>query len=385
MFEMQTRPYVLRVQRAYETRVEPYVIPVRRFVHDCFRALEPYVSQVIAFLQQQWYRNVSPHLTPLWERVTDISSRWFFTNVYDPAGDLRRKYVDKHVGKMVKKFEEMSDGKPSKVVEEDETVIISAETPSPATIFAKAQILHDAHGSPSDDVDTVDDPAPEPILSQAAPAAEETSHESARAQEPVVVLMPGPVIPSDASVNVDEDDDLSVIAFLSSLTAEPIATVTTEEPISEPTQKTHEEIAAETAKRRAEITARTVEWEAKLAAEGATQIKKFKETLLGIRTRAAEEVKSDSGAFRADVQGLQEQSDKSMIGIDKFVHNLVRKKTGSDEKVALFENVVEKVREKFSEFAIGVNERVQDWWLEVLIEEDQEVCCFFSIPLEGTR
>jgi len=51
----------------------------------------------------------------------------------------------------------------------------------------------------------------------------------------------------------------------------------------------------------------------------------------------------------------------------------MKKRAGGAEKVVLFENIIDKVREKFEEYAVGVNTRVQEWWVEVLDEEDEEV------------
>ncbi|KDQ12992.1 hypothetical protein BOTBODRAFT_175869 [Botryobasidium botryosum FD-172 SS1] len=344
MLEIQARPYTMRVQREIDERVMPYIRPVYHFLVDCYRVVEPYLMHIIAFVQKQWADNVQPHLTPLWARCSDVASRWFFTNVYDPSGDLRRKYVDKHIGKMLEKFEEMSDGKPVKGADEDGS-----------SIFVQAGAVPDA---------TPD--------STSEAAAESLLRKRVVEEEPVVAFMPGAVMPPETASEVDEDDDLDVIAFLSSLTAEP-TTTTSVQPTETVSRMTPEERKGDNAYRRADVERRTAEWERKLKVECETQMKQLKETLLAIRTRAANEIKSGDGALGDEVQGLQEQADKGIDGVDKFVKNLMKKRAGGAEKVALLENIIDKVRKKFEGYAVGVNTRVQEWWVEVLNEEDAEV------------
>ena len=127
--------------------------------------------------------------------------------------------------------------------------------------------------------------------------------------------------------------------------------------------------AEETAWKRKDITDRHTDWEYQLEDLKREQMETFRLALFNIRKVAAKTLKKDSDVQRA-INEFAADGDKYLRGAENYLKNLV-KGDKKQEKRALWERVVQKVKDKFEKRLDEVDRKVGDWYNE--ISENEQI------------
>ena len=420
-------PYLAIAGTEYERYLAPYLRVSVASAQKLQEQAQPYV--ILAWYKSvDGYRYAKPYARPAWERIRDAVLR-----VLACLAVYRRQFVDPHVAQMWAKIKELSGDKvvptatkpvvtpkPAHAadapIEESSTVaaisveedtrppvpvstpipppaLTKDEKPSPETPHAipvtpgAVNILGDG---PTDPVDI-----PAPVESEVLPSQEEEPQASIVSvptkQKPSPVIPPvdetptstlahtpiqaasvPPVIPEDEEdldsfsaeigLDLDECDDVSV--------DEEVPFVPPEE--SEEERKARLKAKAEeTAWKRREITDRHTNWEYQLDDLKRGQMEIFRLSLYNIRKNAAKFLKIDAGIQRA-LSEFAADGDKYLRGAESYLKNLVKEKRKQD-KGALWERVVQKVKDKFEKRLDDVDRKVGDWYNEVAETEGKLV------------
>ncbi|PCH44428.1 hypothetical protein WOLCODRAFT_139004 [Wolfiporia cocos MD-104 SS10] len=173
-------------------------------------------------------------------------------------------------------------------------------------------------------------------------------------------------IPSAISAQ-DEDAEVDLDAFYAELGIEDIVTegsTSTPGDVLPPVKTESDEEkaerqrlrAAQMADKRKDIMSRHTKWEEQLTAEIEVNKKALRKALITLRKAAAAELK-ESREIHAEIEGLVEEAEKLLKGADKYLQTLVKEGRTEDEKRTLWERVVDKVDQKFTE-RIGQTEAV---------------------------
>jgi len=208
---------------------------------------------------------------------------------------------------------------------------------------------------------------PSPVM----PPVDETPT-STPAHTPIQAMPVPPVTPEDEEdldlfsteigLDLDESDDVPV--------DEEVPFVPPEE--SEEERKARLKAKAEeTAWKRREITDRHTNWEYQLDDLKRDQMVIFRLSLYNIRKNAAKFLKVDAGIQRA-ISEFAADGDKYLRGAESYLKNLVKEKRKQD-KSALWERVVQKVKDKFEKRLDDVDRKVGDWYNEVADTEGKLV------------
>ena len=130
--------------------------------------------------------------------------------------------------------------------------------------------------------------------------------------------------------------------------------------------------AEETARKRADIEARQAKWEAELRAQMERSISQLQTRLGDLRAAAAAELAS-SADVRGSIEELDSEAEKYLKGAEIYLKNLKGESRRSDEKLALWDRVADRVNDKFSERLLATEGVVNGWYRIVLDKELQEV------------
>ncbi|KAG8215062.1 hypothetical protein J3R82DRAFT_8483 [Butyriboletus roseoflavus] len=128
----------------------------------------------------------------------------------------------------------------------------------------------------------------------------------------------------------------------------------------------------ETARKRADIEARQAKWEAELQVQMEQGTSQLQNRLGNLRTAAAAEL-SSSAEVRSSIEELVGEAEKYLKGAEIYLKNIKGENRRSDEKLALWDRVAERVNDKFSDRLLATKEVVNDWYGIVLDKELQEV------------
>ena len=130
--------------------------------------------------------------------------------------------------------------------------------------------------------------------------------------------------------------------------------------------------AEETARKRADIEARQAKCEAELQAQMERSTSQLQSRLGNLRAAAAAELAS-SPDVRSSIEELVNEAEKYLKGAEIYLKNLKGESRRSDEKLALWDRVADRVNDKFNERLLATEGVVSAWYRIVLDKELQEV------------
>jgi len=421
-------PYLTVVGTEYERYLAPYLRVSATTAWKFQEQVQPYVVRAW-YKSVDSYRYVKPYARPVWERFKDAVLR-----VLACLAAYRRQFVDPHVAQMWAKIKELSGDKvvpiatkpaitpepvpaaDAPIKEESSTVaVISVEedTHPPALVSTPIPppvLSHDEKLSPeAPRVTTVTpgvvnvlgsgpaDPVeiPVPAGSGAVPFQEEepqTSIVSAPTKQTPSSVMPPidetPTPPPTRDpkqampvppVTAEDEEDLDLFSTEIGLDLDESEDdpVDEEAPLAPPEESEEEREARlkaraeETAWKRREITDRHTNWEYQLEDLKRDQLEVFKLTLHNIRKNAARVLKMDPDIQHA-MKKFAADGDKYLRGAESYLKNLVKEQRKQD-KSAMWERVVQKVKEKFAKRLDDVDKKVGDWYKGVTENEEKLV------------
>lgn len=195
-----------------------------------------------------------------------------------------------------------------------------------------------------------------------------------------------PAASSSVPAHIGDKDEIDIGAFYAELGLdEPLITPQSHEqaPVNPP--ESEEERAErlrlkaeETARKRADIEARHSKWETELRSQMETGLSTLKNRLRVIRGAAATEL-TEAPDIRDAIESLVADAEKYIKGAGIYLRNLKAENRKNDEKMPLWERVIEKVGVKFSE-RLGVVEAVVNTWYGAIL--DQELREVYAVTAE---
>ena len=372
-------PYLAVVTTEYERYLAPYLRVSAATAWKLQEKAQPYA--VLAWYKSvDCYRYAKPYARPAWERFKGAVLR-----VLSYLAVYRRQYVDPHVAQMWAKIKELSGDKVGPATTQPAVTPVSvADTPvkeGPSTV---ATILAEKDTrSPA----LVSTPIPPPALSddeKHSPKAPHVTSATPAPTDPIEIPVPAepevvsPVdeptpsstlAPKQATpvppVTPQDDDDLD--SFSAEIGLDLDEPDEEEEALFAPPLESDEEREArleakaeETAWKRKEITDRHTDWEYQLEDLKKQQMETFKLALFNVRKVGAKNLKTDSDIRRA-ISEFTADGDKYIRGAESYLKNLIKEKK-KQEKSALWERVVQKVKDKFEKRLDDVDRKVGDWY-----------------------
>ena len=254
---------------------------------------------------------------------------------------------------------------PPPVLSNDEK--LSPEAPSVTAVTpGVVNILEDG---PTDPVDTPVPMEPEAVESQTSvvavltkqkpspvmPPVDETPTSTHAPKQAISVL---PVTPEDgedlerfsAEIDLDRDEPED---------EEEVPPVSPLEESDEEREARLKARAEETAWKRREITDRHTDWEYQLEDLKRDRMMAFTLALYNVRRNAVKSLKMNSDVQRA-INEFAADGDRYLRGAENYLKNLVKEK--KQDKNALWERVVRKVKDKFAKGLNDVDKKVADWY-----------------------
>ncbi|KAG8698991.1 hypothetical protein FRC08_005586 [Ceratobasidium sp. 394] len=375
-FEKKTRPYVRNLQLHYARSVAPYVRIAQIYYTRLEHAVEPYVNHAIAALIRLWFE-IQPKLIPLIEESKFIPD-WVREHALIPLLQLREQYVDTHVYKMLQTVEEFGESRDTKSLKSENHITKAATAVSTSSTPA------------TDAVHSIT--ATFPTAIEIEPTVITITPEAITPDGPIIppgpiipdgpIIPTGPIIPDAPSPSVspsvtaspDEDD---VEAWLAELRADvPTASATPEPESAQPVEETEEQIAErerlgkiETARKRADLEQRHTKFEHDIHELGRSAVEDFQIYLDAVRGVAAADLNRRA---KEHVATLKNEAEKGLKGTEAYLKKLKGAAQGGAIKVALFDDVCEKVEKRFLDTAQNVSSIVSAWWSEMRAEEQKE-------------
>lgn len=402
-WQRQARPYILlaasKTQEGYYA-AKPYTAPLlKRAGHI--------LQQFALFLQDQRQKLVDPHVSKIWEKVKELSRGQQTVEGFEPTAEFLSTEPMLSVGDELPGEQALSpEPAPSITPIPDET-LTSTLTPSATPIpqdgsnegefSAREPSVTSEYDTPftydDDAVSTTAEPAysvtvpveastalpevetvlrgesvlleslhaSEPYPSMIASVTEEPnpsafSPTSAESSRPTVTKPTGPTEGALRATLSGDNDDIDMDAFYAELglnelpadpqqhTFVPPHLVETEEEQAERLRLKADEIA----RKRADIEARHAKWEVELEAQKERSTAELQDHLLTLREAAAVELSSSTEVENA-LETLASEAEKYIKGAEIYLKNLKAENRKRDEKLALWDRVVQKVASKFTE------------------------------------
>lgn len=166
---------------------------------------------------------------------------------------------------------------------------------------------------------------------------------------------------TESAAGLDDEDLDAFLRELGADEAAPEPEAVPEEPQHTETPEEAEERqrlkTLETAEKRADILRRHDEWEQKVKALTATHIAGLPAIIRGIRSEAVAEL-----AEATYLDAMRKDADRALKNTDAFVKKLVGDASSQEDKLALLENLVNKVQRKHEEAAAAANDEIKSWW-----------------------
>ncbi|KAG9096292.1 hypothetical protein FRC06_008833 [Ceratobasidium sp. 370] len=381
-FEKKARPYVRNLQLHYARSVAPYVRTAQIYYTRFEHAVEPYVNQAVAVFVRLWFE-IQPKLIPLIEESKFIPD-WVREHALLPLLQLREQYVDTHVYKMLQTVEEFGESRDTKNLKSENHITQAATAVSTSSTPATDAVHSLTTTSPTaiEIEPTVITITPEAIT----PDGPIIPPGPVIPDGPIIptgpIIPDGPVIPDAPSTSAaatatgspDEDD---VEAWLAELRADiPAASATPQPEPAQPVEETEEQIAErerlrqiETARKRADLEQRHAKFEHAIHELGRSATEDFQIFLDAVRGVAAADLNRRA---REHVATLKNEAEKGLKGTDAYLKKLKGTAQGGAVKVALFDDVCEKVEKRFLDTAQNVSSIVSAWWSEMRAEEQKE-------------
>ncbi|KAI6110815.1 hypothetical protein EV401DRAFT_2059205 [Pisolithus croceorrhizus] len=426
-WQRQARPYILlavsKTQENYHA-AKPYTAPLLK------RA--GYVLQQFAlFLQDQRQKLVDPHVSKMWEKVKELSRGKQIVERSEPTAGFLSTELMPSIGDGLPVEQVTSPQRVPSITQLPDEALSPTLTPSVTPI---AQAALDERELSSRDpsviseyvsLTTYDDGAVPTIAEPAYSVAgsvevstplpevetllrgESVLLESLHASVPYPSVVasvkeelnssaffatstgsnspttPTPTRPTEdasrATLSGDHDD-IDMDAFYAELgldepptnpqqhTFVPPHPVETEEERGERLRLKADEIA----RKRADIEARHAKWEAELEAQKERSTAELQDRLLALREATAAELSSSAEVQNA-LETLASEAEKYIKGAEIYLKNLKGENRKRDEKLALWDRVVQKVGSKFTERLYGAEAVVNGPYNVLLQLELQEV------------
>lgn len=408
-WQQKTQPYILlAIQKTQDSyyAAKPHMVPLaKRIVAE--------VQHALLFLREQRQIFVDPHVAKLWEKVKELSrgSPATSASTFAPSDAT-----------------DFSSAEPeTSELESTNTPIIPTSTDQPPveTVPPHGKVTETSDGSPLNEnaitaagieVTAVSDAVPIAYLTS-QPASASSSHSPSNAV-PTSVQLPqsassvlseyasatssivsavaddssssitftAPTAPSSVPAHISDDDEIDINAFYAELGLdEHLTTSQSHEQVPLNPPESEEERterlrlkAEETARKRADIEARHSKWETELRSQMVAGSSTLKSRLEAIRSAAAAEL-AEASDIRDAIESLVADAEKYIKGAEIYLRNLKGESRKNDEKMPLWERVVEKVGVKFSE-RLGVVEAVVSTWYDAIL--DQELREVYTVTAE---
>ncbi|OJA21190.1 hypothetical protein AZE42_01377 [Rhizopogon vesiculosus] len=425
-YAARTELFVEQAEATYTTRIAPHVRIAIYNLQRWQQQAHPYIL-IAAQKSHDYYHAAKPHAATFAKRIVAAMQRALLF-----LRGQRRIFVDPHVAKLWEKVKALSRGSPatpmSTFAPSDAT-----DFPSPELDLSETLEMEPTHASPaspshppivemdSPHVETTESPAEtgalpnedamtttdieeptasaSPTHSTANPAttpvqtlgsASSIISESASAASSAISAVtdelsssiasaaPTGTIPSATSslAHIGDDDEIDISAFYAELGLdEPLAPSQSQEQVPLTPPESEEEraerlrrIAEETARKRADIEARHSNWEAELQSQIEINRSTLKQKLEAIRSGAAAEL-VEAPEIRDAIESLVADAEKYIKGAEVYLKNLKAESRKNDEKMSLWERVLDKVGVKFSE-RLGVVEAIVNTWYGVILDQE---------------
>lgn len=412
--------------RRWQQKAQPYILLAIQKTQDTYHAAKPHavpvakrivaeVQHALLFLREQRRIFVDPHVAKLWEKVKELSRgspatpaatfapsdatdfpssepvisetlelelESTYASIIPTSADQppvetdppRGKATETSVGTLLN--EDAMAAVETEVPAAFDAVPIAHPTPQPAS----ASSSH----FPSNSVQT---PVQIPqsvssVLSENASAASPIAAAVADGFSSFITSATptGSTASSSVPAHISDNDEIDISAFYAELGLdEPLTTSQSYEQVLFNPPESEEERAErlrlkaeETARKRADIEARHSKWETELRSQMETSSSTLKGRLGAIRGAAAAEL-AEAPDVRDSIESLVADAEKYIKGAEIYLRNLKAESRKNDEKMPLWERVVEKVGVKFSE-RLGVVEAVVNTWHDaILYQELREV------------
>lgn len=259
----------------------------------------------------------------------------------------------------------------SEVIVTTEVIVVASEPTTGTT--------EDATDANNDIQDDLPDETPVSIVAE---EVDTDSPPSARASETPIA--------SPSATSTDASDlDLDLESFyadlgindedLEKLDAAPQKAQVDEAPQPTRVEMTPEERAEmerqkeqKTAEKRKKIIARHTEWENQLEENVKEQRKALRKALVASRKAAVADLKS-SDAIHEEIEKLNSESEKALKGTEAYFKKLAKEGRGKEESMRVWDRVLEKVADKYSERVHSVETIVMKWYEGVHNNELAEV------------
>lgn len=428
--------YVEQAEVMYTTRIAQHVRTATYNLQRWQQKTQPYILLAIQKSQDTYY-TAKPHVVPLAKRiVAEVQYALLFLR------EQRRVFVDPHVAKLWEKVKELSRGSPatssstfaptdfsspetaiSETLELESTyapiIPTSADQPPVETVPPPGKAAETSVGTPLNEdamtaagaevtavFDLTSQPAPatsshflsNSVLPSVQPSQSASSvlSESASATSSIIsavadgsslsITSVAPTAPSSVPAHISDNDEIDINAFYAELGLDEHLTASQSHeqvPLNPPeseeerTERLRLE-AEETARKRADIEARHSKWEIELRSQMETGLSTLKGRLEAIRSAAAAEL-AEAPDIRDAIESLVADAEKYIKGAEIYLRNLKGESRKNDEKMPLWERVVEKVGVKFLE-RLGVVEAVVSAWYNAIL--DQELREVYAVAAE---
>ncbi|KAF8836828.1 hypothetical protein BDN67DRAFT_262554 [Paxillus ammoniavirescens] len=224
-----------------------------------------------------------------------------------------------------------------------------------------------------------------PVLANTASSSALTEERSPSAASAMPSKIPvASASPTATLAHLSTHDEIDINAFYAELGLnEPLENSSASKehssiPPSPPTESEEEKAerlrlkAQEISRKRAGIEVRHAKWEAELQAQMERSTAQLQSHLSSLREAAASDLAS-SVDVRNSIEELVTEAEKYIKGAEIYLRNLKGENRKSDEKLALWDRVVEKVGDKFTECLLTTQRVINDWHNVVLDKELHEV------------
>ncbi|KAG2144566.1 hypothetical protein DEU56DRAFT_790297 [Suillus clintonianus] len=415
-WQQKAQPYtILAIQKTQDTyyAAKPHAVPLaKRIVAE--------VQHALLFLREQRRIFVDPHVAKLWEKVKELSrgSPATSTSTDVPSDTTAFPSPEPVISETLEPestyapIAPTSDDQPAAetdspchtatetssvgtLLNKDATTAAETEVPIPfdavpITYLSSQPASASSSHSPSNSVPTpVQTPeSASSVLSESASAAPSiVSAAVDDSNSPIAyATLTGSAASSSAPAHISDDDEIDISAFYAELGLdEPLTASQSHEQVPLNPPESEEERAErlrlkaeETARKRADIEVRHSKWETDLRSQMETGSSTLKGKLEAIRSVAAVEL-AEAPEIRDAIESLVADAEKYIKGAEVYLRNLKAESRKNDEKMPLWERVVEKVGVKFSE-RLGVVEAVVNTWYGVIL--DQELREVYAVAAE---
>ncbi|KAK0203084.1 hypothetical protein DFS33DRAFT_956980 [Desarmillaria ectypa] len=329
------------VEPRYRAYVKPYVDPISKYASS----MSAYTARVTPYIRKL-YTTISPYVQKGYQlgRPRVVVA---YRVCAQKLGELRRKFVDPHVGVLWIKVVELSRGEMSV---------------PPSTSTEPASITEQSHS----------DPATEQISSA------ESTKDSASTTTLVPTSTAELTKEDPVSTTTEEYDEfLADLGIDFDVASESVSTTATSTSFIPPTESTRD--AAAIASKRANITARHAAWASQLDALAAARAATVRANLSRIRSRAAavlfgqaiEEQETDLvGGVHVSklLDGFVDEAEKLVGGLEGWW----KKEPKDEDRRERGEKVILRVEEKLETLVREMGERVEKWATRVREDEVRE-------------